>query len=218
MKKNNKKKLATSTIISYFLYALINIYLFTIRIKYENEDELLNHLSNGGSAVISVSHQNFFVCIRAMKKYFKYDFAGLVSKSSDGDVFTTIGELNGYIGIRGSSSRGGKEGMELMIEFLKNKNSIAAIAPDGPKGPLGIVKPGSIRIAQKSGAVIFPGSAIANSVWQVNSWDKNQIPKPFSQVTIKFGKKILADSIENSDAFENKRIELQNSLAKYIIK
>ena len=218
MKKKIKKKLMKSVILSYFLYALINLYLFTIRIKYENEDELLNHLNNGGSAIISASHQHFFVCIRAMKRYFKYDFAGLVSKSSDGDVFTTIGELNGYIGIRGSSSRGGKEGMELMIEFLKNKNTIAAIAPDGPKGPLGIVKPGVIRIAQKSGAGIFPSSAIANSAWQVNSWDKNQIPKPFSKVTIKFGKKILADSIKSSDDFENKRIELQNSLAKYIIK
>ncbi|MCD4741828.1 MAG: lysophospholipid acyltransferase family protein [Desulfobacteraceae bacterium] len=218
MKKNIKKKLATSTIISYFLYALINIYLFTIRIRYESEDEFLNHLSNGGSAVIAVSHQHFFVCIKALKKYLKYNIAGIVSKSRDGDVFTTIGELNGYIGIRGSSSRGGKEAMELMIKFLTNSNTIGAVAPDGPKGPLGIVKPGSIRIAQKSGAVIFPCSAIANSAWHVSSWDNSMIPKPFSKVTIKFSEKILADSIENSDAFENKRIELQNSLAKYIIK
>ncbi|MCK5098355.1 MAG: DUF374 domain-containing protein, partial [Desulfobacteraceae bacterium] len=156
--------------------------------------------------------------IKAFKKYFKYKVAGIVSKSSDGDVMTAIGELMGYIGIRGSSSRNGKEAMELMIKFLTNKNTIGAIAPDGPKGPLGIIKPGSIRIAQKSGAVIFPCSAIANSAWHVNSWDHSLIPKPFSKVTIKFSKKILADSIETKDDFENKRIELQNSLEKYIIK
>ncbi|MCK5542613.1 MAG: DUF374 domain-containing protein [Desulfobacterales bacterium] len=213
-----KKKLVKSTTISYFLYALINIYLFTIRLKYENEGEFINHLGRGGSAIISVSHQHFFVFIKALKKYFKYDFAGMVSKSSDGDIFTAIGLLNGYIDIRGSSSRGGKEAMELMIEFLKKKSTVGVLASDGPKGPLGITKPGSIRIAQKSGAVIFPCSAIANSVWHVNSWDNNMIPKPFSKVTIKFSKKILADSIETNDDFENKRIELQNSLTKYIIK
>ena len=218
MKKKIKKKLVRSTIISYFLYALINIYLFTIRIKYKNEDQLIEHLKAGGSAVLAVSHQHFFVCIKAFKKYFKYKVAGIVSKSSDGDVMTAIGELMGYIGIRGSSSRNGKEAMELMIKFLTNKNTIGAIAPDGPKGPLGIIKPGSIRIAQKSGAVIFPCSAIANSAWHVNSWDHSLIPKPFSKVTIKFSKKILADSIETKDDFENKRIELQNSLEKYIIK
>ena len=218
MKKKIIKKILSSTITSYFLYALINIYLFTIRLQYENEDEFLNHLSNGGSVVLSVSHQHFFVFIKAMKKYLQYDFAGIVSKSSDGDMMTTIGELFGYIGIRGSSSRGGKEAMELMIEFLKKKSTIGAIAPDGPKGPLGIIKPGSIRIAQKSGATIFPCSAIANSAWHVNSWDNSMIPKPFSKVKIRFSKEILASSIETNDDFEYKRIELQNSLAKYIIK
>jgi lysophospholipid acyltransferase (LPLAT)-like uncharacterized protein len=218
MNKKIKKKILKSTFVSYILYALINIYLFTIRIKFEDDDELINHLNEGGSAILGISHQHAVACIKAIKKYLRYNVAGIVSKSSDGDLMTTIGELNGYIAIRGSSSRGGKEAMELMVKHLKNKNNIGAIAPDGPKGPLGIVKPGTIRIAQLSGAVIFPGSAIAESAWQLGSWDKSQIPKPFSKVTIKFGKKILADSIEDSDDFENKRIELQNSLAKYIIK
>ncbi len=218
MKKNIKKKIIKNTILSYLIFILITIYLFTIRIKYENETEFLNHLDNGGSALLSISHQHFFVCIKAMRKYINYGLAGIVSKSSDGDMMTTIGELYGYIGIRGSSSRGGKEAMELMINFLTKKNKIGAIAPDGPKGPLGVVKPGSIRIAQKSGAEIYPCSAIANSAWHVNSWDNNLIPKPFSKVTIKFHKKILIDSIETNDDFENKRIELQNTLAQYIIK
>lgn len=218
MNKNLKKKLMGSTTIAYLLYVLLNTYLFTIRLKYEEEEEFLNHLENGGSVLLSISHQHFFVFIKAMKKYLKYEFAGLVSQSRDGDIFTTIGELSGYIGIRGSSSRGGKQAMENMIAFLTDKNTIGAVAPDGPKGPLGIVKPGSIRIAQKSGSVIFPCSAIANSAWHVNSWDNNMIPKPFSKVTIRFSKKILADSIKTDEDFENKRIELEKSLEKYIIK
>ena len=184
--------------------------------KYENEDELIKHLKKGGSALLNLSHQHFFVCIKAFKRYRKYNIAGIISKSSDGNVMALVARLNRYVAIRGSSSRGGKEAMELMIEHLLNNNTVCAHATDGPRGPLGIVKPGSIRIAQKSGAVIFPCVAIASSAWYLSSWDKNLIPKPFSKITIKFGKKILADSIETNDDFEIKRMELQNSLTKYL--
>ncbi|MCK5310790.1 MAG: lysophospholipid acyltransferase family protein [Desulfobacteraceae bacterium] len=214
--KRKINKFLKSTIISYFLFAIINIYLFTVRVKFEDEDELLDHLKNGGSAVLDLSHQHFFVCIKAFKRYLKYNVGGIISKSSDGNVMALIAKLNKYTPIRGSSSRGGKEAMELMIEHLSNKNSVCAHATDGPKGPLGIVKPGSIRIAQKSGAVIFPCFAIANSAWYLSSWDKQLIPKPFSKITIKFGKLITVDSIKTNDDFENKRMQLQNTLTKYI--
>ncbi len=216
MNKKIKRLLLGSTITSYLIHILMNIYFLTICIKYKNQDEFTNHLENGGSVVLVASHQHALACIKGIKKFLKYNVAGIVSKSLDGDIMTNVGELNGYIGIRGSSSRGGKQAMELMIQHLTNKNHIGAVAPDGPKGPLGIVKPGSIRIAQKSGALIFPCSAIAESAWHVNSWDKSQIPKPFSKVTIVFSKKISADSIKTDKDFENKRVELQNSLAKYI--
>jgi len=210
------KKIKKSSIISFILYVLVNIYLFFIRIKIENEEELVNHLKSGGNAILCVSHQHFFTLIKVYKRYLKYNIAGIVSKSSDGDVMAKIGELNGYTTIRGSSSRGGKEAMELMIEHLSNKNNICAHATDGPKGPLGIVKPGPIRMAQKSGAVIFPCVAISDSAWHLATWDKQLIPKPFSKITIKYENKIMADSIKNSDDFENKRIILENSIKKYL--
>ncbi len=218
MGKKFKKKLLKSTFISYLLNVLINLYLSTICIRYENEEKFLNHLENQGCALLSISHQHFFPSFKALKKYLKYNVAGIVSKSSDGDIMTAIGELNGYIGIRGSSSRGGKEAMEKMIEHLKGKNNIGAIAPDGPKGPLGIIKPGTIRIAQKSRALIFPCSAVADSAWHVNSWDKTLIPKPFSRVTMKFGSAVSADSIKTDADFENKRVQLENILQKHIKK
>jgi lysophospholipid acyltransferase (LPLAT)-like uncharacterized protein len=214
--KKKFKFFKKSTIISYLLYFLINIYLFTVRMKFENEDELVNHLKDGGSAVLCVSHQHFFVCIKAFKRYRKYNIAGIISKSSDGDVLAAVTEFNGYTTVRGSSSRGGKEAMELMIEHLSNNNSMCAHATDGPKGPLGIVKPGSIRIAQQSGAVIFPVAATGSSAWNIGTWDKNLIPKPFSKITIKYKEKITTDLIKTDEDFEAKRIQLQNTLKKYL--
>ena len=163
-----------------------------------------------------MSHQHFFVCIKAFKRYLKYNVAGIISKSSDGDVMALVSQLNGYTTIRGSSSRGGKEAMELMIDHLSNNFGVCAHATDGPRGPLGIVKPGSIRIAQKSGAVVYPCVAIPSSAWYLSTWDKHLIPKPFSKIRIKFLEKIPTDSIKTDDDFEKKRMKLQNSLIKYI--
>ena len=58
--------------------------------------------------------------------------------------------------LRGSSSDRGKEVYKEMVNILADTGNVLVLTPDGPKGPAKEPKPGIIRAAQKTNAVILP--------------------------------------------------------------
>jgi hypothetical protein len=105
--------------------------------------------------------------------------------------------------------------MEEMIEALEN-NCVGANLIDGPKGPIGKVKPGAVRMAQRSGAVLVPCVVIPESARFFNSWDRFFIPKPLSRITIKFGSMVSPDAIMTREEFEQTRVHLETVMAPYL--
>jgi len=95
-----------------------------------------------------------------------------------------------------------------MIANLK-KSKLSAHIVDGPRGPSGVVKPGVIRLAHATNAAIVPFYASAENAWQFNSWDKFILPKPFSKVTIRFGKMINFERVKAKDLIEKQRKQLE---------
>ncbi|MCV4784755.1 hypothetical protein OFM36_35525, partial [Escherichia coli] len=61
-----------------------------------------------------------------------------------------------------------------------------AFTVDGPRGPRYRVKPGPILLAKKSGRPIIPLSFEYKRRIEAGSWDKMQIPLPFSRVKAYF--------------------------------
>ena len=85
-----------------------------------------------------------------------------------------------------------------MKKHFKDNQTIC-ITSDGPKGPIHVAKPSSIKLAMKENVTILPITAIANNYWQINSWDKFIFPKPFSKMYVYIGDKIKynAEKINN---------------------
>jgi len=132
----------------------------------------------------------------------------MISQSKDGEIVAKMALHNGWNAVRGSSSKGGMEALKKMITNLK-KNKLAAHIVDGPKGPSGIVKPGVIRLAHATHAVIVPFSVSADKAWYFNSWDKFLLPKPFSKVILRFGDMIKFDRVKDREIFERQRMRLE---------
>jgi hypothetical protein len=59
-----------------------------------------------------------------------------------------------------------------------------AITPDGPRGPRYKIQPGVMTLAQLTGRPILPAGY--NLAWKIciKSWDKFQIPIPFSRCDV----------------------------------
>ncbi len=200
----------------FFAFIGVRIYSLLLRIRIENEQNWIKYIEKGGSVLLCVLHQQFFPLIRHFKTYEKFKPCIMISRSRDGDIIAPIAQFSGWKVARGSSSRGGKQAMDEMVESISG-NGLGANIVDGPTGPIGKVKPGSVRIAEKSGAVMVPCCVIAESAWHFNSWDHFMVPKPFSKLVIRFGNMIKTDSIKTRDDFEKIRDGLEKIMAPYLI-
>jgi len=110
----------------------------------------------------------------------------LISRHRDAEHLARLAERWGYRFVRGSSKRGGEVGLLGIVRNLQEGN-VAAVTPDGPRGPAEKVKPGALAAAQHAGAALLPIGARASSAWWLSSWDRFCIPKPFAAIEIVYG-------------------------------
>jgi lysophospholipid acyltransferase (LPLAT)-like uncharacterized protein len=137
----------------------------------------------------------------------------LTSPSKDGAILADTIAKFGVGSIRGSSSRRGGVAMVELINAVKNGSDIG-ITPDGPRGPVYKLAPGILKVAQLSGAPIMPVFIRYSSYWELKSWDRFRIPKPFSRVDVILDRPYPLQIIKDDDetAFEAERVRLENFL------
>ena len=126
----------------------------------------------------------------------------IISEHKDGEAITKTVEYLGIGSIRGSSSKGGAKALISTIKELKKGNDIA-ITPDGPRGPRFSVANGIVAISQKSKAKVAVFNCKPSKYWQLNSWDKFIIPKPFGTIEFYIQEPF---SIEGLDLEEAKQV------------
>ena len=111
---------------------------------------------------------------------------GLVSQSRDGEYMARILLGMGFNVIRGSSTTGGSQALRALTKAARAGYSIA-VTPDGPKGPIFKVHPGTIFIAQKAGIPVIPAACALSNKKILRSWDKYQFPLPFGRIEAVYG-------------------------------
>ncbi|WP_321495270.1 lysophospholipid acyltransferase family protein [uncultured Desulfobacter sp.] len=168
-----------------FLYYFIRLYTATFRFRVENEKTWRVLLNENQPIILVTWHQQFFAAIRHFKTYARYNPGLMISQSRDGELICAVASRSGWHTPRGSSSVGGKEALAEMIEHL-NTHGFGGHILDGPTGPMGKVKPGIIKMALQTNAVLVPFFTDADQAWYFNSWDRFMLPKPFARVRLRF--------------------------------
>jgi lysophospholipid acyltransferase (LPLAT)-like uncharacterized protein len=119
----------------------------------------------------------------------------MVSHSADGSMQARALGILGFLVVRGSSSRGGMRGLMSIVRRMRAGDVDAAFAVDGPRGPIGEVKPGAALAAQRANGVLVPmGSAVLRGKTFTRAWDRFVLAWPFSTVTVVLGPPIPAES------------------------
>jgi len=135
----------------------------------------------------------------------------ITSQSFDGEYIARFLTRFGFGNVRGSSTRGGIGALVEMIRLMK-QGLATAFTIDGPRGPRYVAKPGACLLAKKTGNPILPFSVEAEKYWTIGSWDKLQIPKPFTRVRFYYAAPIYVERDTSDEEIEKKREELQVSL------
>lgn len=171
------KNRISNTIAEVSLPIFLTTYLKTIKIEISGDDK------RNKKAIFIFWHKNMLIGWNLFKNK---GYSALVSQSKDGQILSNILYKWNYDIVRGSSSKGGKEAIDTIINS-KNVNSIV-ITPDGPRGPSMEIKNGPLILSNKTSLPIIPVNInYLNKRVLKKSWDKFEVPLPFSKCIISFG-------------------------------
>jgi lysophospholipid acyltransferase (LPLAT)-like uncharacterized protein len=136
----------------------------------------------------------------------------ITSENFDGEWIARIIERFGYGTARGSTSRGARRAMLQLVRAMKAGRP-AGFTLDGPRGPARVAQPGAVWLAASTGNPLLPFHLEASSFWSVRSWDRTQIPRPFTTVALVVGEPIEVPKASRDDVLESARLSLERRLA-----
>ena len=181
-------KLIRDKLLCLALRIVIKVILITSKIKIIGEDNIELIIKNKLPMLMCVWHGRLlFPCIWAKTRTKKPWI--VASNHRDAQIIVNIFKKWNFKIIRGSSGKGGKKVTDKMeMIFCSGEDNWIGVTNDGPKGPIQIAKPGSIKTAIKSKANIVSITGSSSKAWRFNTWDKFMLPKPFSTIIINISK------------------------------
>ena len=176
----NKKIKITLT--SFFGQWLFKILFKLNKIEVKGEENLINLINSGRPIMVCVWHgrlvfPSWYLRLKTTNVH------AIASRHTDAEIMARVLRRWGYGLIRGSTRKGGKAVVQKMADVFKNAG-IIAVTNDGPKGPPRIAKAGSTGLALKYNVQIVTITGSATKFWQMKSWDRSMLPKPFGTIHI----------------------------------
>ncbi len=135
----------------------------------------------------------------------------ITSENFDGQWIAGIIERFGYGTARGSTSRGARKAL-LQLTRDMAAGRPAGFTVDGPRGPARVAQPGAVWLSKATGNPVLPFHLEADRYWEINSWDRTQIPKPFATVAIAMGEPFAVPADADEAGIERGRQELDARL------
>ena len=195
--------------IDWIFYSLISLIGKTIRFETEGWENFREIEQNGKIPIYAFWHDRIFLATYFFRNR---GIVVITSQSFDGEYIARFIQRFGYGAVRGSSTRGGVGALVEMIRLMK-KGLPMGFTVDGPKGERYVAKTGAILLAKKTGNPVMPFSVETKSHWTIKkSWDKLQIPKPFSRAKVFIAEPVYVEKDADEAEIENKRLELQAKL------
>src|SRR5690349_15261673 len=133
----------------------------------------------------------------------------MTSQNFDGEWIARIIRRFGYGTARGSTSRGGVRALVQLRRDMADGRPVA-FTVDGPRGPARAAQPGAVWLAGATGNPIVPFHIEAATCWVAKSWDRHQIPKPGSDLTIAIGEPLEVPATDEA-TIEAVRQELEGA-------
>lgn len=202
-------------ILARLVWSVISLLAATIRFRVDDRSGLL---TPGGNEKLLFTFWHSRLALSAVayqriihQRYASRHLAALVSVSRDGGLLARVLELFDGLPIRGSSSRRGAQALRELVAASRSGYDLA-ITPDGPRGPCYEVQDGVIATAQLTGLPIIPVSIRLGWKYQLNSWDRFEIPLPFSRCEITLATPIRVPREATPELRSQLRAQLQAAL------
>jgi hypothetical protein len=163
--------------------AAVALHRATLRIERVHARRYEELKARGVPILFALWHGRMFLSIQVHRKE---GIVTMASRSGDGEIIARWLEGNGYVVVRGSTTRGGSQALREMVRHVRSGRA-AALTVDGPKGPPRIVQPGILQLARLTGGWILPITYSSSRPRFLGSWDRYLVPWPFSRNVVLYG-------------------------------
>jgi len=197
------------------VYLLVRVVSATIRYEWRDTSGLLS-VDKSQPVIFCVWHNRLALCLEVSRIFLRdiqrpCKLAAMVSASKDGGLLARVLEHFDVQPVRGSTSRRGRQALLELIGWAEQGYDLA-ITPDGPRGPCYVVQEGVIALAQLTGRPILPVSYQLTWKITVKSWDRFQIPLPFTKCVMHLTPPIYVPREISEDEREQLRAEVETRL------
>jgi lysophospholipid acyltransferase (LPLAT)-like uncharacterized protein len=206
--RQSRSKRVQASLISALGYPVIAALGSTFRWRAEGAEQYQRVLAGGRQPIMAFWHGRI---LPATVYFRRRGIVVITSENFDGEWIAGIIERFGYSTARGSTSRGAVKALvRLKRDMAAGKP--AAFTLDGPRGPAKVAQAGAIWLAKATGNPIVPFHIEADRYWTANSWDRTQVPKPWSTVAIAIGEPLDIAGDADEAAIESGRRALEARL------
>ena len=174
----SKRKILLLSLLGRWIFQIL---FFLNKVSIKGEENLLRLIKSGKPVMLCVWHGRLLFPSWYIRHHTTLHI--ISSRHADSEILAHILRHWGYGLIRGSTKKGGLRVIKEMTEIFKT-GGIIAVTNDGPKGPSRIAKSGSIGLAIKNNVKIITVTGSATKFWQMKSWDRFMLPKPFGKIQI----------------------------------
>lgn len=170
---------------------LYRIWCSTLRIRETGREAADTLEASGQPLMLCLWHDELFALMHVRRQF---KIVTVVSRSNDGEYLARLLQALGLVTARGSSSRGGLSALLQASRLMRDKGYTGCITVDGPRGPRHEAKPGAVFLAIRTPAHIVPIRLFPHKAKVFRSWDRFQLPLPFSRVDIVWGEPYLPET------------------------
>jgi lysophospholipid acyltransferase (LPLAT)-like uncharacterized protein len=189
-------------------YPLVDLLGRTLRWQVDGAQHLDALAASGRQPVLGFWHGRI---LPATYYFRRRGIVVITSENFDGEWIARIIERFGYGTARGSTSRGARRALLQMKRVLEAGKAVA-FTLDGPRGPARRAQAGAVWLAGATENPLVPFHIETERHWTLGSWDRTQIPQPFTTAALAIGAPIPVPRDPDDAVIERKREELEQSL------
>jgi len=192
--KNRKRKLLLA-VAPPIAYGIIRLLYASCKKRFHLPQETVS-----APALVAFWHgeilMNPFLYLKFMKNV---KMSLMISEHFDGELIARTASFFGFSFVRGSSSRGAVKALKESFRLIDQGIGLA-ITPDGPRGPRHSVADGIVVLAQRKNLPIVVYRYKASKYWEMKSWDRFIVPKPFSTLDFYASEPFYVTDLSKEDA------------------
>ena len=205
----------TARIAYAFGFRLLELWARTLRFEFDDRAGVVGQPA-ARAYILAIWHNRLLLLPYVVRRFVPARKpTALISASRDGAILTDMVRRFGFAAVRGSRSRQGASAILSLTEILTQGGDVA-ITPDGPRGPVYKINPGTTFLAQKSGAPVLPVHMEFSRCWRLKNWDRFVLPVPFSTVRVIFAPPHVVRQTLSDEEFESERLRLENAMMELV--